>query len=142
MPPGVQVPVHVPFTQACFVHALGVPQLPSVPQPWTALPEHCVWPEAHVPAQTPFLQVPLLPQGLALLHAPFGVHVWTPLSVEHWVLPGAHEPAQAPLMQTWLVQATPAPHVPSLPHVCTPWSAAHCVLSGEHEPAHLPSAHA
>jgi hypothetical protein len=84
------------------------------------LPEHWIWPEAHDPLQTPATQVPLLPQAVALLHAPLGVQVWTPLSVEHWVLPGVHEPVQAPLMQVWFVQATDAPHLPSLPHVCTP----------------------
>ena len=108
--PGVQTPVHAPLTQAWFVHAFGVPQLPSVPQPWTALPEHCDWPEVHKPVQTPALQLPLPAQGAALLHAPFGVQVWTPLSREHCVPPGMHDPAQAPLMQTWFVQALVALH--------------------------------
>ena len=100
------------------------------------MPEHWVWPEAHEPVQTPALHVPLLPQAAALPHAPLGVHVCTPLSVEHCVLPGVHEPEQAPLIQTWFVQATVGAQVPSLPQVCTPLSVEHCVLSGEHEPPH------
>lgn len=40
MLPGVQLPAHLPFTHAWFVHALGAPQLPSSPQFWTPLPEH------------------------------------------------------------------------------------------------------
>jgi hypothetical protein len=118
--PGEHVPEHAPLTQAWFVHAFGVPQVPSVPQLWTALPEHCDWPAAHDPLQTPATQVPLLPQGVALLHTPFDVHVWTPLFVEHCVLPAVHEPVQAPLMQVWFVQATVAAHLPSPPHVCRP----------------------
>ena len=120
MLPGVQLPVHAPLTQAWFVHAFGVPQVPSVPQLWTPLPEHWTWLAAHDPLQTPATQVPLLPQAVALLHTPFGVHVWTALPVEHCVPPGVHEPEQPPLIQVWFVQATTAPHLPSLSHVWTP----------------------
>jgi len=81
--PGVQVPVHAPLTQAWLEHAFAVPQVPSEAHDWTPLPEHWVWPDAQLPVHAPFLQVAVLPHGLAVLHPPLGLHVWTPLSAEH-----------------------------------------------------------
>jgi hypothetical protein len=57
--PGVQVPVHAPFTQACVVHATGVPHIPVASQVWTPLPEHSFMPNAHEPEHWPLMHARL-----------------------------------------------------------------------------------
>ena len=54
---GVQLPLHIPLTQAWFEQGTGVPQLAVRSQVCTPLPEHCVAPGVHVPVHTPAAHV-------------------------------------------------------------------------------------
>jgi hypothetical protein len=72
------------------------------------VPEHCVDPGEHTPAQAPPEQ--MYWHAAAEPHWPFDWQVCTPLP-EHCVAPGVHTPPHAPLMHTY-VQALAVPQAP------------------------------
>jgi hypothetical protein len=79
------------------------------------LPEHCVWPGAHVPEQAPETHVSFT-QVVGGPQLPVGSQVWTPFvppsPVAHCAWVGAQTPTHAPATQVWLVvvQSTMPPY--------------------------------
>ena len=106
--------MHAPLAHAWLVQDAGKLHCPLAAHVCTPLPEHCVMPGVHVPAQTPPEHVPV--HGVARPHCPVARQVRTPLD-EHWVAPGEQTPVQAPLAHAWFVHAAAVPHVPSARHV-------------------------
>ena len=51
--PGVQTPLHAPFTHAELAQACALDQEPVTSHVWTASPEQRVVPGVHVPVQVP-----------------------------------------------------------------------------------------
>jgi len=87
--PGVQSPVHAPFTHAWLLQSDGALQAPPS-HASTALPAHCVAPAAQIPTQAPFSQVwPL--HGTGVPHCAAAVHVCTAFP-EHSFAFGAQTP--------------------------------------------------
>jgi hypothetical protein len=87
--PGVQLPVHAPFSQAELTQVTPVPHWPSALHDCTPLlPLHCVWPGAHTPMHAPLLHV-WFTHAVGEPQLPLVLHVSMPLFT-HWSEPGVH----------------------------------------------------
>jgi hypothetical protein len=71
-----------------FGHVDVVCHMPFVPHVCALLPEHCFWPEVHVPVHIPPEHVPLV-HASGFPYCPQAPHVSTALP-EHVACPGVH----------------------------------------------------
>ncbi len=96
------------------VHVVGLPHWPFAPHVSSCVPEHCVAPGVHTPAQLVPRQMYWQAEGVP--HVP--AEQASTLLPTHWVVPLVHEPAHVPAVHTYWHAVPVFCQVPVLSQTC------------------------